>query len=207
MLGIKFGLHGGLDAVHDLILRMKTDLLQFKFITRPTLSALQSELSHDDGVLYAVLHEAIYCQGKASNWAAERVGKSLREFQWLSSKPQPVSSLRESPLYFAGEMIYPFLFDNFPELDKLSQVAEELAQYSGWPQLYDEWQLARNEVPLYAATFVDDMYVDFGLAQETAKLVKGCKQFITNSMYHDAMRSKTENVLKELFALRDDPID
>jgi len=54
-------------------------------------------------------------------------------------------------------MIYPFLFDTSPELEKLADVAEILAKYSGWPELYDEWQLARNEVPLYAATFVDDM--------------------------------------------------
>ena len=44
-LGRKFGFHGGLDAVHDLILRMRTDMSQFQFITRPTLSALESALS------------------------------------------------------------------------------------------------------------------------------------------------------------------
>ena len=75
------------------------------------------------------------------------------------------------PLYFSGEMIYPFLFDLFPELEKLKTVADILAKYGGWPDLYDEWQLARNEVPLYAATFVDDMYVDFGLAQETVSQI------------------------------------
>lgn len=104
-------------------------------------------------------------------------------------------------------MIYSFLFDAFPELDKLREVADILAEYPRWPRLYDERVLARNEVPFYAATFVDDMYVDFGLAQETASMVKGCRQFITNGMYHDAVRSKTDKVLKELFALRDDPID
>ena len=111
------------------------------------------------------------------------------------------------PLYFSGEMIFPFLFDMFPELEKLKNVADILAKYSGWGNLYDEWQLARNEVPLYAATFINDMYVDFGLAQETAKLVKNCKQYITSSMYHDAIRSQTEEVMKQLFVLRDDSLD
>ena len=104
-------------------------------------------------------------------------------------------------------MVFPFLFGIFPELKELAEVSEILAQYSDWPTLYDEWQLAKNEVPLYAATFVDDMYVDYGLAQQTAKLVKNCKQFITNTMYHDAIRSRTDTVLKELFKLRDDSID
>lgn len=206
-LGRVFGMHGGLDSVHDLILRASTDLKQFEFITRPTLSALETALSFDDRVLYAVLHEPIYCQGEASNWSADRVGKTLREFHWLSASPQSAMSVREMPLYFSGEMIYPFIFELFPELQKLKDVADIIAKYNGWPELYDEWQLARNEVPLYAATFVDDMYVDFGLAQETVKLVKNCKQYITNSMYHDAVRSKTDDVLKELFALRDDSID
>lgn len=51
------------------------------------------------------------------------------------------------------------------------------------------------------------MYVDFSLAMETAGKVKGCKQYITNVMYHDAVRTKTDGVLEELFKLRDDVID
>ena len=79
-LGRNFGTHGGLDSVHDLVFRMKTDLATFQFITRPTLSALERALSFDDNVIYAVLHESIYCENEASNWAADRVGRSLREF-------------------------------------------------------------------------------------------------------------------------------
>jgi hypothetical protein len=206
-LGINFGYHGGLDTVHNIILHATNDLRQFDFITRPTLSLIESSISMDDTPLYAVLHEAIYCEGNASNWAAERVGRGLKEYQWLSGSPQSASTVRETPLYFSGEMIYPFLFESFPELQKLKGVAEILAKYTEWPELYDEWQLAKNEVPLYAVTYVDDMYVDFGLAQETAKLVKNCKQYITNAMYHDALRSRTDEMLKGLFALRDDSIN
>lgn len=63
---------------------------------------------------------------------------------------------------------------------------------------------------LQAHPGIDDMYVDFGLAQETAELVKHCKQYITNGMYHDAVKNKTKEILGELFALhflRDDAID
>jgi hypothetical protein len=64
----------------------------------------------------------------------------------LSGAPQSASSVSEAPLFFSGEMIFPFLFDIFPELEKLAVVADELAKYSGWPELYDLFQLARNEV-------------------------------------------------------------
>jgi hypothetical protein len=79
-LGRNFGMHGGLDSVHDLVFRMKRDIHQFQFITRPTLSALESALSFDDNVIYAILHESIYCENEANKWAADRVGRSLREF-------------------------------------------------------------------------------------------------------------------------------
>jgi hypothetical protein len=200
-------MHGGLDSVHQLIFRMKTDLSQFQFITRPTLHALEQALSFDDAVLYAVLHEAIYCENQASNWAAERVGRTIKDFQWLSGSPQSAQSVRDTPMFFSGEMIFPFMFENYPELEKLAPVADILAKYAGWPDLYDPWTLSKNSVPLYAATFIDDMYVDFGLAQETVKLVRNCKQYITNTIYHNALKSKTDDLLKELFALRDDAID
>jgi hypothetical protein len=93
--------------------------------------------------LYAILHEAIYCENEASNWAAERVGKGLREFQWLAGAPQNPAVDREAPLFFSGEMIFTFLFDIFPELEKLVDVADIIAKYPGWPKLYDPWQLVR----------------------------------------------------------------
>lgn len=99
------------------------------------------------------------------------------------------------------------MFETYPELRKLRRVADILAEYKDWPELYDLEQLANNEVPIYAATFRDDMYVDFGLVQETVKKVKNCKQFMTNAMYHNAITAKTDEVLQKLFALRDDSID
>lgn len=67
-------------------------------------------------------------------------------YSGLSGAPQSAASVSEAPLFFSGEMIFPFLFDIFPELEKLAVVADELAKYLGWPELYDLFQLARNEV-------------------------------------------------------------
>jgi hypothetical protein len=51
------------------------------------------------------------------------------------------------------------------------------------------------------------MYVDFNLSMETANTIKGCKPFITNTMYHNAIGAKTDDVLKEIFKMRDDVMD
>lgn len=171
-----------MDGVHEMIFRMHSDLEQFGFITRPTLSSFEAMgPSFDDKVIYAILREAIYCQGEASKWAAERVGRSLKEFDWISGSPSSFNS-RDQPLYFSGGMIYPFMFDTYPELKKLKEVAQIIAHYRDWPDLYDEEQLAKNEVPVYVATFVDDAYIDFGLVQDTLEKIGNCKQFVTNTM-------------------------
>ena len=99
------------------------------------------------------------------------------------------------------------MFTDFDELRPVYDTADLLNQVSDWPYLYDQAQLANNTVPAYAAVYFDDLYVDFDFSMETARKVRGCKTFVTNTMYHDALGSKTEEVLKELFRLRDDVID
>lgn len=204
--GLMFGAHGGIDNVHNLVFRMRSDLMQFGFITRPTLAAVEDAFGLDDNIIYAILHESIYCEGTASNWAAARAGLTFPEFRWLA-EPTSIGEIRKHPLYFSGEMIFPFMFDVYPELARIKDAANILAEFKDWPRLYDEWQLARNEVPVYAATYIEDLYVDFELAQQTAGKIRGCKQWITNVHYHDALRSRTDEVLHQLFELRDDSID
>lgn len=199
-LGIFFGKHEGIDEVHALVLRADTDLTQFGHLTRPTVLALESAQSWDTNVIYALLHEPIYCQGQAANWSAERILKKFPEFSL-----ENIDS--DIPILFTGETIHPFMFDTYPELIKLKAVGELLAAEQDWPPLYNEKQLRKNEVPTYAAVYLDDMYVDFELSMETAQTIKGCQPFVTNSMYHNAIGAKTENVLKEIFARRDDVLD
>jgi hypothetical protein len=99
------------------------------------------------------------------------------------------------------------MFEDYPELRKVKEQAELVAQFKDWPQLFDMEQLQRNEVPVYAAVYKEDMYVDFDLSLQTAETIKGCKPYITNMVYHDGLRSKVDDVFKALFALRDDSID
>ncbi len=99
------------------------------------------------------------------------------------------------------------MFQDYQELQSVLDTAELLFQDKDWPDLYNEEQLAKNTVPVYAASFFDDLFVDFDFAQETASKIRNCKVFITNRMYHNAVRSKTTEVVGELFALRDDMMD
>ncbi|EGR50437.1 uncharacterized protein TRIREDRAFT_58387 [Trichoderma reesei QM6a] len=210
-IGIALGFHGGIDQIHAVLLQLKASLDQLGFLTRASLALLESFTPFDTNPIYAVLQEALYCDGpgSVSNWAAYRVGKALSQFSWLASGNTGASSSVpvDQPLLFAGEMVFPLHFETYPELIPLRAVAERLATASDWPALYDVEQLRKNEVPVYAAAFIHDMYVDYGLSMDTAKLIRGIKTYETNVMYHNALRAKAEEVLQSLFALRDDVID
>lgn len=99
------------------------------------------------------------------------------------------------------------MFNDYDELRLLLETANILETCCDWPELYDETQLAKNEVPVYSATYIDDMYVHFDLARDTAAKIKNCKMFVTNVLYHDALTQKTDELMKQLFALRDDTVD
>ncbi|MGI8306223.1 hypothetical protein [Saccharopolyspora hattusasensis] len=69
---------------------------------------------------FAALHDAIYCQGAASQWSAHRVRAEFDEFDWP----------RSGRVNFTGEMIYPWLFGQDPSLVRLREAAELLASTS-----------------------------------------------------------------------------
>lgn len=206
-LGMSFGCHGGFDTVHTIVLKMIADLDQFGFLTRATLITLEKHNPFDANPIYAILHEVIYCsrKGMASNWAAFRVASEFKAFSWIHVKD--IRMEPGTPVFFSGEMVFPFLFETYPELQQMRDAADILATFDGWDDLYDEEQLGRNDVPVYAASFLDDMYVDINFARETASLVKGAKVHETNALHHNAIRVKTGEALDYLFKLRDDTLD
>ena len=63
--------------------------------------------------------------------------------------------------------------------------------------IYDADQLARNEVPLQAAVYFDDMYVDSGLQFDTLSRVGRSHYWTTNEFEHDGVHGSV--VFKHLF--------
>jgi proline iminopeptidase len=47
----------------DIVVRVCNDLEIFGFLTLPTLSVIDNNGGMDKNIIYAVLHESIYCQG------------------------------------------------------------------------------------------------------------------------------------------------
>jgi hypothetical protein len=124
-----------------------------------------------------VLHESIYCAGAASGWSADRVRAEFPRFDLAAG----------GPVFLTGEMIYPWLFDEDRALTPFRAAAHLLAERTDWPALHDVDQLKANTVPVAAAVYHDDMYVDRALSVRTADAVRGIRLWHTNEFEHDAL--------------------
>jgi pimeloyl-ACP methyl ester carboxylesterase len=142
--------------------------------------------------LYALLHEACYAQGPATRWAAQRVRAEFAEFD-----PGPAAG-GTAPLMFTGEMIYPWMIDGDPVLRPLRDSAGILAERDDWPPLYDPARLAGNQVPVAAAVYYHDMYVDREFSMQTAQVIRGLQTWVTSEYSHDGLRVNGGAVLGRL---------
>ncbi|WP_424528719.1 alpha/beta fold hydrolase [Sphaerisporangium viridialbum] len=173
-VGLVLGQENRFDSLHH--------LLEEPFIGKGELSdvflrGVDSLVSFAGHPLYALLHEAIYCQGEASAWAAER---ALAGFPEFGLEPG-------APVRFTGEMIFPWFFEEDAALAPLRSCARDLAAHASWPSLYDPDRLARNTVPVAAAIYYDDMYVHREHSLSTAGMVGGLTFWITNEHAHDGL--------------------
>jgi hypothetical protein len=93
------------------------------------------------------------------------------------------------------------MFDEYPGLRPLRDVAELLAHEERWPALYDPAQLARNTVPCVATIYAEDMFVPRALSERTAASIAGCKVWLTNEYEHSGLRESSK-VFERMLALR-----
>ena len=159
------------------------------------LYRVEETLRYGSTPLYALLHEACYAQGSATRWAAQRVRAEFTEFDALAALDTG------DPVLFTGEMVYPWVLEQDPALCPIAAAGELLAQRDDWPALYDAAQLARNQIPVTAAVYADDMYVPTVLSLQTAAAIRGLRAWVTNEYEHDGLRVSNGAVLDRLIAM------
>ncbi|MET8910355.1 alpha/beta fold hydrolase [Micromonospora sp. NPDC004551] len=195
-LGIMLGTGSGSHTLHYLL---EDSLLPGHPFSDPFLAQVESHLSFAGRPLYAVLHESIYGQRSASphgtGWAAQSVRAEFPRFDADRALAEG------APVLLTGEMIYPWMFATDPALAPLAEAAELLAQRADWPDLYEPDQLARNDVPVAAAVYHDDMYVDTDDSLATARSVRRLRTWVTDEYEHDGLRISEGRVLDRLIRL------
>ena len=134
--------------------------------------------------IYATLHESSYADGGATRWSAARVVPAEVEEEQL----------------FTAEHIFPWMWEDYSALHGHRDAAHVLAERE-WPRLFDPDQLARNEVPVAATIYTNDLYVERAFAEETAAAIRGTCAWITNEYEHNGLRADGERVLGRLIDL------
>ncbi|MFD9858761.1 alpha/beta fold hydrolase [Streptomyces alboflavus] len=195
-LGILLGTGDGTHRLHY--------LLEDAFVRTPAGHALsdafqeavQGILSYAAAPLYALLHEACYAQGgRPTAWSAERVRAQFPRFDAGKSLADG------APPLFTGEAVQRWMFDSDPALRPLRETADLLADRVDWPALYDRSRLAANEVPVAAAVYHDDLYVDTEHSLDTARTIRGLRTWVTDEYEHDGLRVSGPRVLDRLIGL------
>ncbi|TMM05142.1 MAG: alpha/beta hydrolase [Actinobacteria bacterium] len=176
-LGDALGMSDGAEKLHYL-LELPADSPAFRH-------DVEAASPFSRNPLYAIVHEASWADGAATRWAAERLLPD--EF-------------RETPELFTGEHVYPWMFEDYAALAPLREAAEILAEHE-WPRLYDPARLAANEVPVAAAIYVEDMYVERAFSEETAAHIRGLRAWITSEYEHNGLRADGDRVLGRLIDL------
>ncbi|AKU17701.1 alpha/beta fold hydrolase [Luteipulveratus mongoliensis] len=175
MLGRHFGMSDGFERVHWLL----ETAWDGGDISDRFREALLPDTSFVDGPVYA-LQEYCYAQGAATAWAADAEIASRPEF-----------AAEADPLLLTGETMFRWMFEEISLLQPFAEAADLLAADTDWPPLYDRDRLASCEVPVVAALYFDDMYVDADLSLETARLLPRCRPWVTNQFEHDGLRRDT----------------
>lgn len=175
LLGLDFGMKPGFDRVHWIFDEAFADE-QETVISDAFLGAVEEATAFQSNPLFIALQEAIYGPGPTA-WAAQRERDRRAEFDE-----------RARPLYFTGETVFPWMFDEIAALRGFGPAVNHLVAHEYPIDTYNLEQLAQNEVPVEAAVYFDDMYVDAPLSLDTASRVAGLHAWVTNEFEHDGLR-------------------
>jgi pimeloyl-ACP methyl ester carboxylesterase len=175
-LGQMLGMSDGAEHLHYII--------ELPRNSPAFLHDIAARLPFSRNPLYAIIHEACYADGCSTRWSAER------------TLPGEFS---DSDL-FTGEHVYSWMFEDYGVLAPLREAAQLLAEFE-WPNLYNASALRVNEVPVAAAIYVNDMYVEREFSEETSRLIRGLRPWITNEYEHNGLRADGEQVLGHLLDL------
>jgi pimeloyl-ACP methyl ester carboxylesterase len=175
-MGMWLGDSAGFERLHH--------VLELPFGSAAFLWDAQNASGWERNPIYATLHESSYADGGATRWSAHRLA--------------PEDAVSGDLL--TAEQVFPWMWEDYSGLRPHRDAAEIIAEHL-WPRLYDADRLARNEVPVAATIYVDDVYVERAFAEETARGVRGLRPWITNEYAHNGLRADGERVLGRLLDL------
>jgi pimeloyl-ACP methyl ester carboxylesterase len=175
-LGLWLGDSAGFELLHHVV--------ELPFGSQAFLHDAEAGVRFGRNPIYATLHESSYADAVATRWSSARL------------LPDEV----EAEGYFTAEHVFPWMWEVYGGLRPQRGAAELLAEHP-WPALYDADRLRRNEVPVAATIYVNDLYVERDFAEETAATIRGLRTWETDEFEHNGLRADGERVLGRLIDL------
>ena len=190
-LGMHLGMSDGREAIHYLLESAFPAGATDPVFHHGFLRGFENSLNFDTNPIFTLLHEACYTQGFASSWSAERVRAEFPEFHLQPGEP----------VFLTGEMTWPGSLGELSALEPMQEVGELLAAKDDWPMLYDRDALAENDVPVAAAVYENDMYVEREYSLETAAAIRGAAVWRTADYEHNGLRVDGPKIFERLLAM------
>jgi len=175
-LGLWLGDSAGFELLHNVV--------ELPFGSLAFLYDAAAGARFSRNPMYATLHESSYADGVATRWSSHRLLPAAVADEGL----------------FTAEHIFPWMWEDYSGLRSHRAAAEILAEHQ-WPRLYDADRLRRNEVPVAATIYVNDLYVERAFAEETAMVIRGIRTWETDEYEHNGLRADGERVLGRLIDL------
>ncbi|HET8786742.1 MAG TPA: alpha/beta fold hydrolase [Candidatus Limnocylindrales bacterium] len=175
-LGLWLGDSAGFELLHHVI--------ELPFGSSAFLHDAAGGVRFERNPIYATLHESSYADGVATRWSAQRLLPDEVEAEGL----------------LTAEHVFPWMWEDYGGLRGHREAAELLAEHP-WPRLYDADRLRRNDVPVAATIYVNDLFVERDFAEETASTIRGIRVWETDEFEHNGLRADGERVLGRLIDL------
>lgn len=118
----------------------------------------------------------------------------------------------ELPVLFFGEMVFPWMADDYSELSGygMKSLSQSIATKSDWLPLFDAFNMraalgagnigmAKSKAA--SATYYSDMYVDFDCAMKLIKRgepLENGKVWVTNEYQHSGLRDDGAHIVSKL---------
>ncbi|MGQ7311085.1 alpha/beta fold hydrolase [Microbacterium arabinogalactanolyticum] len=131
--------------------------------------------------------------GEAVNWPAARAMKQYPEYAPDAEE-----------LLLIGEFVFPWMFQEVERLKPFAGAVEINQQRDDWPPIWDAVALSHNRVPVTAAIYQEDIYVDEAMSRETSAQVPNMRHWITNEWQHDGLGRSAGGVLDRLISMAAD---
>lgn len=190
-LGMWFGQLEGTQTLYYLLEMGAGDIAHKGRLSYEFLANFTDFLRFASNPLYGLLIEPCYADGYAPGWSAQRVGEQLGTFS--------STAFGEGLGFkFTGEMVFPWMYEQTAALNFLKGTADRLAHKPDWEPLYDKAALSGCDLPLAAAIYEEDSYVDKTLSMELAGMLPRLRCLITNEMEHGGLRTHANQVIETL---------